>query len=167
MLLLHVISVISSNTGPCHPVLCCTVLCSVLYGNELKAALEANPRHMRLDVALSLEQQNAQGGPEYVQVGRKETQQPLCSWLHPQVKLCANLCVSSWAFLCSQAAFGCAHVCVCHNNAALQCRGVRNSSTPFGCLPYRLAVLQDCIHEHAQYLIPCSASTCTLPQHIL
>lgn len=42
--------------------------CSVLYGEELKAALEANPKHMRLDIALSLEQQNAQGGPEYVQV---------------------------------------------------------------------------------------------------
>lgn len=40
---------------------------SVLYGDELKAALEANPKHMRLDIALSLEQQNAQGGPEYVQ----------------------------------------------------------------------------------------------------
>lgn len=40
----------------------------MLYGEELKAALEANPKHMRLDIALSLEQQNAQGGPEYVQV---------------------------------------------------------------------------------------------------
>ncbi|WIA41673.1 hypothetical protein OEZ86_009022 [Tetradesmus obliquus] len=40
---------------------------SVLYGDELKAALEANPKHMRLDIALSLEQQNGQGGPEYVQ----------------------------------------------------------------------------------------------------
>lgn len=40
----------------------------MLYGDELKAALEANPKHMRLDIALSLEQQNAQGGPEYVQV---------------------------------------------------------------------------------------------------
>jgi hypothetical protein len=43
--------------------------CSVLYGDELNTALRANPKHMRLDIALSLEQQNAQGGPEYVQVG--------------------------------------------------------------------------------------------------
>ena len=50
-----------------HAVLCC----GVLYGDELKAALEANPKHMRLDIALSLEQQNAQGGPEYVQVRRQ------------------------------------------------------------------------------------------------
>jgi hypothetical protein len=48
---------------------CFAGACSVLYGDELKAALEANPKHMRLDIALSLEQQNAQGGPEYVQVG--------------------------------------------------------------------------------------------------
>lgn len=40
---------------------------SILYGKELQAALDANPKHMRLDIALSLEQQNAQGGPEYVQ----------------------------------------------------------------------------------------------------
>lgn len=52
-----------------RPLLLC---CSVLYGDELKAALEANPKHMRLDIALSLEQQNAQGGPEYVQVGRHD-----------------------------------------------------------------------------------------------
>lgn len=44
------------------------LICSILYGKELQAALEANPKHMRLDIALSLEQQNAQGGPEYVQV---------------------------------------------------------------------------------------------------
>lgn len=42
--------------------------CSILYGKELQAALDANPKHMRLDIALSLEQQNSQGGPEYVQV---------------------------------------------------------------------------------------------------
>ncbi|KAF8058332.1 hypothetical protein HT031_005649 [Scenedesmus sp. PABB004] len=40
---------------------------SVLYGDELAAARAANPGHMRLDVALSLEQTNAAGGPEYVQ----------------------------------------------------------------------------------------------------
>jgi hypothetical protein len=55
--------------APHIKVSCCTALyCSVLYGDELKVALEANPKHMRLDIALSLEQQNAQGGPEYVQV---------------------------------------------------------------------------------------------------
>lgn len=58
-------------------VLCCAVTCSVLYGDELKAALAANPKRMRLDVALSLEQQNAQGGPEYVQVCY--TEQGSCS----------------------------------------------------------------------------------------
>eukprot|EP00878_Enallax_costatus_P003594 GHUV01003808.1.p1 GENE.GHUV01003808.1~~GHUV01003808.1.p1 ORF type:complete len:352 (+),score=82.06 GHUV01003808.1:1450-2505(+) len=40
---------------------------SILYGDELQAALAANPKHMRLDIALSLEQQNQYGGPEYVQ----------------------------------------------------------------------------------------------------
>lgn len=40
---------------------------SVLYGDELRAMHAAHPDHMRLDIALSLEQRNAAGGPEYVQ----------------------------------------------------------------------------------------------------
>jgi hypothetical protein len=84
-------------------VLCCFVICSVLYGDELKAALKANPKHMRLDVALSLEQQNAQGGPEYVQVRGKEQDSCsragswVCEWsqLHSLLTLEAFGAVSS------------------------------------------------------------------------
>ena len=42
---------------------------SVLYGDELRAMAAADPEHMKLDIALSLEQKNKQGGPLYVQVG--------------------------------------------------------------------------------------------------
>jgi ferredoxin--NADP+ reductase len=40
---------------------------SVLYGDELAAAVEAEPNHVRVDIALSLQQKNASGGPNYVQ----------------------------------------------------------------------------------------------------
>ncbi len=40
---------------------------SVLYGEELRALAAANPGRLRLDVALSLQQTNAAGGPNYVQ----------------------------------------------------------------------------------------------------
>jgi hypothetical protein len=65
--------------------------CSVLYGEELKAALEANPKHMRLDIALSLEQQNAQGGPEYVQVG--EIAGRSSSWHSSSVSTACQRCI--------------------------------------------------------------------------
>jgi ferredoxin--NADP+ reductase len=40
---------------------------SVLYGAELAAAVEAEPNQVRVDMALSLQQQNKDGGPMYVQ----------------------------------------------------------------------------------------------------
>jgi len=40
---------------------------SVLYGDELRAMAAADPQHMKLDIALSLEQKNKQGGLLYVQ----------------------------------------------------------------------------------------------------
>lgn len=40
---------------------------SVLYGKELRAIAAANPGRMRLDIALSLQETNAAGGPNYVQ----------------------------------------------------------------------------------------------------
>lgn len=44
---------------------------SVLYGEELRAAQEGNPGRMRHDVALSLTQKNARGGPLYVQASQQ------------------------------------------------------------------------------------------------
>jgi sulfite reductase alpha subunit-like flavoprotein len=45
---------------------------SVLYGEELAAAVEAEPGRVRVDMALSLQQKNAAGGPLYVQDRIKE-----------------------------------------------------------------------------------------------
>jgi hypothetical protein len=42
---------------------------SVLYGEELRALAAADPEHMKLDIALSLQQKNKKGGQLYVQVG--------------------------------------------------------------------------------------------------
>lgn len=40
---------------------------SVLYGDELAAAASADPDHVHVDIALSLQQKNAAGGANYVQ----------------------------------------------------------------------------------------------------
>jgi hypothetical protein len=52
----------SSTPSPTHQ-------STALLGDELRAMESAYPEHFRLDMALSLERKNKQGGLEYVQVG--------------------------------------------------------------------------------------------------